>query len=157
MLQMGKEPVGTGLKLSVPIFTGFVMLPNRKPRRGSFASCSFSPLFYGIRDVTGGGDWRQDGKMALSVPYFTGFVMLRAGPEARALACRSFSPLFYGIRDVTWLELYKVNPIHFFQSYFTGFVMLPEKYSKAAVKNSLSVPYFTGFVMLQERRAARRW
>ena len=61
----------------------------------------FSPLFYGIRDVTEVAFQRSRLKVDLSVPYFTGFVMLPKLVFAMLTQTFSFSPLFYGIRDVT--------------------------------------------------------
>ena len=40
------------------------------------AEIAFSPLFYGIRDVTGSTLSYLYDHVRLSVPYFTGFVML---------------------------------------------------------------------------------
>ena len=61
----------------------------------------FSPLFYGIRDVTSIADGGGSSGHFLSVPYFTGFVMLHETARKAMYAKATFSPLFYGIRDVT--------------------------------------------------------
>ena len=68
-------PAEQAANLSVPYFTGFVMLPQVSTGPQSPAR--------------------------LSVPYFTGFVMLQRTPEAVPAGYRTFSPLFYGIRDAT--------------------------------------------------------
>ena len=75
MLRNFTIDVKRGYLLSVPYFTGFVMLQ---------ASRVFT-------------EQRGD----LSVPYFTGFVMLHGTVYGAVYGTVSFSPLFYGIRDVT--------------------------------------------------------
>ena len=89
-----------GSHLSVPYFTGFVMLLLHQISRTRHVP-PFSPLFYGIRDVT---------------PFII---------VTRPSGIVSFSPLFYGIRDVTY-GMSQQHSLHAELSvpYFTGFVML---------------------------------
>ena len=87
-------------RLSVPYFTGFVML-HRTYMLNTPAPRSFSPLFYGIRDATISPWQAIQLSMSLSVPYFTGFVML---PKSRGTATAYTAKLSV--------------------PYFTGFVML---------------------------------
>ena len=108
----------------------------------------FSPLFYGIRDVT------HSGFLALlcQPPFSPLFYGIR---DVTPLMCATvprfsaFSPLFYGIRDVTHPALdSSARSEKLSVPYFTGFVMLLEVTITRDTTVRLSVPYFTGFVML---------
>ena len=120
------------LLLSVPYFTGFVMLQKIETLT-CWVKWPFSPLFYGIRDVT--RTWQNRSRK----PW-------------------TFSPLFYGIRDVTAFgRLWNWTLESLSVPYFTGFVMLLLHNAKCCqVAVQLSVPYFTGFVMLLRREHLRR-
>ena len=62
--------------LSVPYFTGMVMLPG--PVLSAFRyEVSFSPLFYGNGNATRHCFYNLPVGIYLSVPYFTGMVMLQ--------------------------------------------------------------------------------
>ena len=78
-----------------------MLLKQGEPGYDTFFS-AFSPLFYGIRDVTdNNGACNTPGHRTFS-PLFYGIrdvtnkVLDEGVPESS-----SFSPLFYGIRDVT--------------------------------------------------------
>ena len=76
MLLQRAVKLGYNCQLSVPYFTGFVMLRIRGEIESLREQLPFSPLFYGIRDVT---EYQKRFQRDIE----------------------TFSPLFYGIRDVT--------------------------------------------------------
>ena len=77
------------------------MLLHESATRALEDPASFSPLFYGIRDVTPAPISGLVRKATFS-PLFYGIrdVTMKAANEA-AERTAAFSPLFYGIRDVT--------------------------------------------------------
>ena len=86
--------------LSVPYFTGFVML--LPCRRGNRLCCRLSvPYFTGFVMLRRRRLWWLSCVLRLSVPYFTGFVMLLFFVINNIVGIKPFSPLFYGIRDAT--------------------------------------------------------
>ena len=94
-------PLIRAASLSVPYFTGFVMLPSGDQRRLAGRTGLSVPYFTGfvmlLKSLKSNGKYRY----VLSVPYFTGFVMLLLRAYRGFLVSWPFSPLFYGIRDVT--------------------------------------------------------
>ena len=152
------------------------MLLTEQTAPTSLNKSPFSPLFYGIRDVTSSdltpslrhlhfqspilrdswcywSPYRENNfKSNLSVPYFTGFVMLQM--QLFLLRCKIVKlsvPYFTGFVMLLFIFiLNNMGVINLSVPYFTGFVMLLASLcGSCGTIQSLSVPYFTGFVMLQ--------
>ena len=139
----------TTLGFQSPILRDSWCYTGRSAGRSSWMS-AFSPLFYGIRDVTWIYYIYIKHSSCLSVPYFTGFVMLRALSLVPSLVISSLSvPYFTGfvmLQSTSYRKSWAFASLSV--PYFTGFVMLPHACDHSEVFEGLSVPYFTGFVML---------